>query len=107
MAPFFAKTISKTMKGIRISSREYKKELIETPNDLKNTSENFWEEVLEDAKSLNIRLIGFAPVDDNLIFTKDQTSNISQLYENAIILGMEMDFSNIDLAPGSETGLEA
>jgi NAD-dependent dihydropyrimidine dehydrogenase PreA subunit len=107
MAPNFSQAIVKTMKGIRKAARDYKKELSKDADDLKNASKEFWDEVIEMAKTLNIDLIGFAPVDENLIFTQDQTSHIEQLYENGIILGMEMDFNAIDLAPGPEAGLEA
>jgi ferredoxin len=107
MAPAFSKAISKTMKGIRTAARDYKKVLKEASDDLQSAPKAFWDELIEKAKSLNIGLIGFAPIDENLIFTLDQTCKIEQLYENGIILGMEMDFDAIDSAPDPEAGLEA
>ena len=99
--------ISKMFKGIKLVKKIYKDELKTPPGDLKAASNEFWEEVIEKAKNLGIDLIGFAPIDEDLIFAQDHTSQIDTLHENGIVLGMEMDFENIDTAPEPPAGYEA
>ena len=99
--------IPKMFKGILKAKNIYKKEMKELSDELKLVSEGFWEEIFDKAKSLGIDLIGFAPIDENLIFEEDYTGSIDVLYENGIILGMEMDYEAIDSAPEPPAGLES
>lgn len=99
--------ISKMFKGIKLVKRIYKQELNSPLGDLKVASKDFWEDVIEKATKLGIDLIGFAPIDENLIFKWDHTCEIDSLYENGIVLGMEMDYEKIDTAPEPPAGYEA
>ncbi|MHA1104158.1 MAG: 4Fe-4S dicluster domain-containing protein [Promethearchaeota archaeon] len=99
--------IPKMFNSIQKAKSIYKKEIKELPDELHLIPEGFWEEVIDKAKSLGIDLIGFAPIDENLIFEKDYTSSIEVLYENGIILGMEMNYEDIDAAPEPPAGLES
>jgi epoxyqueuosine reductase len=67
----------------------------------------FWNAVKDKAEKLGISLIGFAPVDERYIFAKDHTMDIEMLFENAIVLGMEMRRDAIETAPGAAAGMEA
>ena len=77
------------------------------PDKVQSAPKELWEEVIEQAKILGIDLVGFAPVDENFIFKNDYVSGIEVLYENAIVLGMEMDYEAIDTAPEPPAGLES
>ncbi|MBY8989897.1 MAG: 4Fe-4S dicluster domain-containing protein [Candidatus Lokiarchaeota archaeon] len=101
------KIIPKMFKGIQKARRDYKEEIKDLPQELKTAPEEFWEEIVKEAKSLGIDLIGFAPIDENLIFEKDYTGSIELLYENGIVLGMEMDYDAISTAPNPPAGLES
>ncbi len=103
----FIKIFPKIMKGVRKVHKDYKKELEGIPKEYKTAPKEFWDEVVEKAKSLGIGLVGFAPVDENLIFENDQSTYIKYLYDNGIVLGMEMDYNAIETAPGPRAGLEA
>jgi epoxyqueuosine reductase QueG len=107
LAKEMPKIIAKMFKGMKLVKKIYKEELKTPPGDLKEASKEFWDEVIEKAKSLGIDIIGFAPTDENLIFTQDHTTQIESLYENAIVLGMEMDFEKINSAPEPPAGYEA
>lgn len=93
--------------GVIKSRRDYRKELASPSRPPKPAPREFWNEVIARAESLGIGLVGFAPVDENLIFTSDFVGKMNRLYANGIVLGMEMDFTAIDSAPGPEAGLEA
>ncbi len=67
----------------------------------KIASEKFIYKLVEYAKSLGVSDIGFAKVDSDLIF-----KNRGILYDNAIVVTMEMKKEFIDKAPGIETGKE-
>ncbi len=97
----------KIAKGVKKARENYKKELATPPEKEALASQEFWDEVVKKAESLGIGLIGFAPVDENLIFEKDYIGKIEALYENGIVLGMEMDFDAIDVSPAAQAGLEA
>jgi epoxyqueuosine reductase len=97
----------KLFSGITKAKKDYKKAMETPASRAGNASPEFWEEIRHKAQSLGIGVIGFAPVDENLIFQTDYVGKIRGLYENAIVLGMEMDFSAIDLAPAPQAGLEA
>lgn len=93
--------------GIKKARKAYLKEIKTSHKKSEKADSSLWEEVKDRAESLGVGLVGFAPVDDNLIFTTDHSGKIDFLYENAIVLGMEMDFSHIQDAPGPKAGLEA
>ena len=93
--------------GVLKARKDYRKELAAPARPPKPAPREFWNEVTARAESLGIGLVGFAPVDESLIFTSDFIGKMDALYENGIVLGMEMDFAAIDAAPGPEAGLEA
>ena len=93
--------------GIQKAKRDYKKEMKNPPTEIQKAPPEFWDEIVETAKSFGINLIGFAPTDDNLIFEKDYVGDIESLYENSIVLGMEMDYDAINCAPEPPAGLES
>jgi epoxyqueuosine reductase QueG len=99
--------IPKIFMSIKKSRRDYKNEIKTPPSDLKHATNEFWEEVIEKSKSLGIDLIGFAPIDENLIFENDYIGGIELLYDNGIILGMEMEYDAINTAPNPPAGLES
>ncbi len=103
----FSKLFPKITKGVQKARRDYRNEIKNPPNDVKHAPQEFWDELIEKSKILGIGLIGFAPVDENLIFKNDQTTKIELLYENAIVLGMEMNYKPIETAPEPPAGLEA
>ncbi|MHA1884085.1 MAG: 4Fe-4S dicluster domain-containing protein [Promethearchaeota archaeon] len=102
-----SKIIPKMFKGIQKARSDYKKEIENPPQELAHASIKFWKEVIEKAESLGIDLIGFAPIDENLMFEKDYVGGIEYLYENGIVLGMEMDYDAINTAPDPPAGLES
>ena len=93
--------------GVLKSRRDYRKEMAFPSRPPKPAPEEFWKEIATRAQLLGIGLVGFAPVDENLMFTSDFVGKMDRLYTNGIVLGMEMDFTAIDSAPGPEAGLEA
>jgi len=101
------KIIPKVFKSIQKAKTIYRREIKTIPNEISPAPKEFWEEVSKKAKTLGIDLIGFAPVDEDLIFIKDHVGGIELLYANAIVLGMEMDFNAIKQAPGPQAGLES
>ena len=84
--------VNKARKNYRLEKKNFATENKFAPNE-------FWDEVIKKAHELGIGLIGFASVDENLIFEIDYVGGIDVLYENAIVLGMEMDYNNIEDAP--------
>jgi len=98
---------SRIISGVLKARKDYRKELATPVRPPKPDPPEFWNEVIARAESLGIGLVGFAPVDENLIFTSDFVGQMDRLYANGIVLGMEMDFTAIDSAPGPEAGLEA
>jgi len=102
-----SKIIPKMFKGIQKARSDYKKEIENSSQKLAHASPKFWKEVIEKAESLGIDLIGFAPIDENLMFEKDYVGGIEYLYENGIVLGMEMDYDAINTAPDPPAGLES
>jgi epoxyqueuosine reductase QueG len=99
--------IPKMFKGIQKARSDYKKEIKNPPQGMDTTPEGFWDEVIEKSETLGIDLIGFAPVDETLMFEKDYVGGIEFLYENGIVLGMEMDYDAINTAPDPPAGLES
>ena len=102
-----SKIIPKMFKGIQKARSDYKKETKDPSQEVKTVPKEFWDEIIEESKSLGIDLIGFAPIDENLIFEKDYVGGIEFLYENGIVLGMEMDYDAINTAPEPPAGLES
>ncbi|NVM45478.1 MAG: hypothetical protein HWN79_11230 [Candidatus Lokiarchaeota archaeon] len=98
--PKVFKTVPKAISG-------YKREIAELPEEIQIAPKEFWNEVEEQAKNLGIDLIGFAPKDENLIFEEDHVGGIEVLYQNAIVLGMEMDYDAIETAPEFPAGAES
>jgi len=101
------KIIPKVFKTVQKAKRDYIKEMKNPPENVGSISEEIWEEIIKQAKNLGIDLIGFAPVDENLIFEKDHVNGIEYLYKNGIVLGMEMNYEAIDTAPDPPAGLES
>ena len=97
----------KVFKTVRKAISGYKKEITELPEEFEIAPNEFWKEVEEQATLLGIDLIGYAPVDEKLIFEKDHIGGIEVLYENAIVLGMEMDYDAIETAPDPPAGVES
>ena len=102
-----SKIIPKMFMGIQKARRDYREEMKNLPTEIQGAPSEFWIEIIEKAKSLGIDLIGFAPVDENLIFEKDYIGGIECLYKNGIVLGMEMDIDAINTAPNPPAGLES
>jgi epoxyqueuosine reductase len=102
-----SKIIPKMFKGVQKARSDYKKEAYEPSQQVKKAPKEFWDEIIEESKSLGIDLIGFAPIDESLIFEKDYVGGIEFLYENGIVLGMEMDYDAISTAPEPPAGLES
>lgn len=102
-----SKIIPKMFDGIKKARRDYKNEIKDLPQEIKTAPEELWDEIIRMAKSLGIDLIGFAPIDENLIFENDHVGGIELLYENGIVFGMEMDYDAINTAPNPPAGLES
>jgi epoxyqueuosine reductase QueG len=102
-----SKIIPKMFKGIQKARRDYKEEIKDLPQGTKVAPEELWDEIIQMTESLGIDLIGFAPIDENLIFENDYVGGIELLYENGIVLGMEMDYDAINTAPNPPAGLES
>ncbi len=101
------KIMPKLFKTIRKAISGYKREIKELPVEAQSAPKKFWGEIEEQAKNLGIDLIGFAPIDENLMFEEDHIGGIDVLYQNAIVLGMEMDYEAIDTAPEPPAGVES
>ncbi len=99
--------VTKLFKTVQRAKVDYKREMKNLPDKVQSAPKELWEDVIEQSKVLGIDLIGFAPVDENFIFMNDYVSGIEVLYENAIVLGMEMDYEAIDTAPEPPAGLES
>ncbi|MFW9878134.1 MAG: 4Fe-4S dicluster domain-containing protein [Candidatus Thorarchaeota archaeon] len=102
-----SKIIPKMFKEIQKARRDYKEEIKALPQEIKKAPKELWDEIIRMAESLGIDLIGFAPIDDKLIFENDYVGGIELLYENGIVLGMEMDYDAINTAPNPPAGLES
>jgi ferredoxin len=101
------KIIPKVFKTVQKAKKDYLNELKNPPDNVDSVSKEFWEEIIEQSKNLGIDLIGFTPVDENLIFEEDHVNGIEYLYKNGIVLGMEMNYEAIDTAPDPPAGLES
>lgn len=105
----YSNTYPRLSEGIQKTNQILKEEMKNPSNELKNTPAEFWDEIIKKAETLGIGLVGFAEVDENFIFLKNHASGNESivLYDNAIVLGMEMRFDAIDTAPSPLSGLEA
>jgi len=99
--------IPKVFKTVRKAISTYKKEIEDLPESVQSAPQEFWEEIIVQAKKLGIDLVGFAPIDEDFMFENDDVGGIEVLYENAIVLGMEMDYEAIDTAPEPPAGIES
>ena len=99
--------IPKVFKTIRKAISTYKKEIEGLPESVQSAPKEFWEELLVQAKILGIDLVGFAPIVEDFMFENDHVGGIEVLYENAIVLGMEMDYEAIETAPEPPAGIES
>ena len=97
----------KVFKTVRKAISGYKKEIAELPEEFQSAPNDFWKEVEEKAVELGIDLIGYASIDEKLIFEEDHVGGIEVLYENAIVLGMEMNYDAIETAPEPPAGVES
>ena len=91
--------VPKVFKSVKKAKMDYKKEIKNPLNEIKFASQEFWDEIIEKALSLGIDLIGFTTVDENFMFEKDFIGGFEVLYENGIVLGMEMKYNAIETAP--------
>ena len=73
----------------------------QNPSECEPVSEPFWQEFEEMARSMAVDLIGYTPVSRDLIF-----QDKGLLFENAIVLGMEMKAGPISEAPKFVAGKE-
>jgi epoxyqueuosine reductase len=101
------RVIPKIFKTVRKAISTYSKEIENLPESVQSAPQEFWEDFIVLAKNLGVDLLGFAPVDEDLMFEKDHVGGIDVLYENAIVLGMEMDYGAIDTAPEPPAGIES
>jgi len=102
-----SKIIPKMLMGIQKARRDYKEEIKSLPTEIQKAPPELWNEIVESATSFGIDLIGFTSIDENLIFENDYVGGIEFLYENGIVLGMEMDYDAINTAPDPPAGLES
>ena len=85
MADTVSKIITKIINGVNKAKKDYKKEIKIPPKEVQFASEEFWDEIIEKAKTLGIGLIGFTPIDENFIFENDSISRIKFLYDKGIV----------------------
>jgi len=103
-----SKLVLEIIKGIGKSREIYKQELKNLSYESKHASKEFWDEIIKKSESIGVGIVGFTSVDENLIFKFDMAgSTIKHLYDNGIVLGMEMEFASIDTAPDIQAGLES
>ncbi|NHJ05389.1 MAG: epoxyqueuosine reductase [Candidatus Heimdallarchaeota archaeon] len=92
---FGVKTFFSLMIEIRKTSKSLKKNPSKPENNVGN---NFFTRLEEYAESINLK-IGYAKLKREFIF-----KNHAVLFDNAIVLSMEMDKDKIDMSPSLETG---
>jgi len=98
LAREFSKYIRGTFKGFQDSRKtKYGNE----ENKKIKTTPEFWKKFEERAKSMGVDLVGYTPVDERFVFY-----NLKVYGENAIILGMEMDWDKIKTAPSAICEIE-
>ncbi|MEJ2250881.1 MAG: hypothetical protein P8Y70_02025 [Candidatus Lokiarchaeota archaeon] len=98
LAKKFSKYLRGTFKGFQDARKtKYNNEnntKIETPN-------GFWNKFEKKAKDLGVNLIGYTPVEEEFVFY-----NLKVYGTNAIILGMEMKWTEIKTAPSAVCEIE-
>ncbi|MBY8980713.1 MAG: hypothetical protein KGD72_09995 [Candidatus Lokiarchaeota archaeon] len=99
--------IPKVFKTVRKAISTYKKEIEDLLKSVQSAPKEFWEELIVQAKKLGVDLVGFAPIVEDFMFENDHVGGIEVLYENAIVLGMEMAYEAIDTAPEPPAGIES
>lgn len=98
LAKKFSKNLRGTFKGFQ-NARKTKQG--NENNKKTEVSSLFWMEFEEKALEMGVDLIGYTPVIENFIFY-----NLKVFGKNAIILGMEMKWEEMKLAPSIETEVE-
>jgi epoxyqueuosine reductase QueG len=101
------KIIPKVFKTVRKTISGYNKEIAELPEEIQAAPKEFWKEVEEKATTLGIDIIGYSSIDEKLMFEEDHVGGIEVLYQNAIVLGMEMNYDAIETAPEPPAGVES
>jgi ferredoxin len=95
----FSKYMQDTFKGFQ-KGRETK---YGNENNTKTkTTPEFWSEFGRKSRELGVDLIGYIPINPEFVFY-----NLKIYGKNCVILGMEMDWSQIKLAPSINCGMEA
>jgi epoxyqueuosine reductase QueG len=101
------RTFNEVIRGVKAARKDWKVESAFDTLSQTKADERFWAEVKDRAEALDIGLVGFSRVDENLMFVQDHIGRITGLYPNAIVLGMEMDADQINTSPAPASGLEA
>lgn len=101
------KIVIRMLWGIHKARNEYKKELISVKSLATPADDSFWSSVREKARELGIGHVGFARVDEKLMFKHDHFGHVTQHYPNAIVLSMEMDPTAFETVPGHAVGIES
>lgn len=95
MKMFGGRTAFSLLRETKKATKTFKK----NPQEPKNTAnDDFFKKLAEYAESIDVK-IGYAKLTQELIF-----NNHAVLFDNAIVLSMEMDKKKIDKAPSLATG---
>jgi epoxyqueuosine reductase len=107
--PFALTILMKLRSNWQAVKKDYLEETGNPPEKVQEVPPEFWREVETKAKELGIGLISYAPVEEELIFQRDTFSgyDVKHLYSGGIVLGMEMDFEDIETAPEFPAGKES
>lgn len=98
---FALKTFPVMFSTIKQARKSYKDAVKNPVNPKKKAEDGFIEELVEYAKSLGVLDVGFAKINPDYIF-----KGSAVLYENAIVVTMEMGKGAIAMAPSKVTGHE-
>jgi len=97
-----AKEFSKYLRGTFKGFQDARKTKYGNENNSKTeTLPEFWNEFEEKAREMDIDLIGYTPVLENFIF-----KDLKVYGRNAIVLGMEMKWDKIKMAPSAICEME-
>ena len=97
-----AKNFSKYIRGTFKGFQKARKTKYGNENNTKTeTTPDFWKEFEKKAKEMGVDLIGYTPVNEDFIF-----KDLKVFGKNAIILGMEMLWSEMKKAPHVDTEIE-
>lgn len=98
IAKEFSKYIRGAFKGLQLAM----KTRLGNENNIKTeTSPEFWENFEKKARDMDIDFIGYTPVVESYIF-----KNLKIYGKNVIVLGMEMKWDKIKIAPSVFTAIE-